>query len=95
MDFEFAWDPAKAAINRKRHRVSFEEAATAFYDPLSLTIPDPDHSAGEARYLLIGRASSGRLLVVSHLDEAETRIRIISAREPTRHERRHYEEDSE
>jgi uncharacterized DUF497 family protein len=54
MALEFEWDPAKAAANYRKHRVRFEEAATAFGDPRSITIPDPDHSVGEDRFILIG-----------------------------------------
>jgi uncharacterized DUF497 family protein len=85
----FEWDPAKAERNLAKHGVSFEEAVTAFSDPLSLTVFDPDHSADEDRYVLQGVSSVGRLLVVAHTDRA-TRIRIISARLATRRERRSY-----
>jgi uncharacterized protein len=88
MDFE--WDRKKADANLKDHGVSFDEAATAFGDSLSLTILDPEHSEGEFRYLLLGTASSGRLLVVSHTYRAE-RIRIISARIASKRERQDYE----
>jgi uncharacterized DUF497 family protein len=93
MELRFQWDPRKAAANLRKHRVSFEEAATAFADPLSLTIPDPDHSAGEARALLLGLSERGRLVVVAHAERG-AEIRIISARLADRHERRDYEEDS-
>ena len=63
---EFEWDNKKAAENLKKHGVSFDEARTAFGDPLSLTIPDPEHSEDKFRYLLLGIADSRRLLVVSH-----------------------------
>lgn len=85
----FEWDPAKAERNLAKHGVSFEEAVTAFSDPLSLTVFDPDHSADEDRYVLQGVSSVGRLLVVAHTDGA-ARIRIISARLATRRERRSY-----
>jgi uncharacterized DUF497 family protein len=94
MALEFEWDPAKAAANQRKHGVSFEEAATAFADPLSLTISDPDHSAREARFLLLGRSQAGRLLVVGHTERGD-RIRLITARLATRPERRDYEEDSQ
>lgn len=93
MDLRFPWDPRKAAANRRKHRVSFEEVATAFADPLSLTIPDPDHSAGEARFLLLGLGERRWLLVVAHAERG-AEIRIISARIPDRQERRDYEEGS-
>ena len=91
MAFEFEWDPAKGAANRRKHRVGFEEAASAFADPLSITIPDPDHSAREARYLLLGASRRGRVLVVAHTERGR-RVRLISARPATRRERRDYEE---
>lgn len=59
MALEFEWDPEKAEANRKKHRVSFDEASTVFADPLSLTIPDPDHSEREERMLLLGTSGSG------------------------------------
>jgi uncharacterized DUF497 family protein len=88
----FEWDPAKAEQNARKHGVGFEDAATAFGDPLSITIDDPDHSEDELRFLLLGTAHSGRLLVVAHTDRGET-VRIISARLANRHERRTYEEE--
>ena len=86
----FAWDPAKAAINLRKHQVSFEEAGSVFLDPLSLTGSDPDHSIHEERWLTFGRSSAGRLLVVSHVDQDDT-VRIISARACTTAERKLYE----
>ncbi len=83
MTIEFEWDPEKASANRAKHRVSFEEAATAFADPMSLTIPDPDHS--EDRWILLGRSMLSRVLVVVHVERGE-RVRIISARKANRHE---------
>jgi uncharacterized DUF497 family protein len=88
----FEWDREKAAANAVKHGVSFVEAITAFGDPLSLTIADPDHSEGEARYILIGRSHRNRLVVVAHT-EREERIRIVSARQPTPREVRHYEQE--
>jgi uncharacterized DUF497 family protein len=85
------WDARKAAANSKKHGVSFEEAATVFADPLSLTGADPDHSVGEHRWITFGESVRGRLLAVSHTDEGDI-IRIISARVATRHEKRLYEE---
>ena len=73
--------------------MTFPEAATAFGDPLSVTIPDPDHSEGEARYLLIGLTSQGRLAVVGHIEDDDESIRLIHARLATRTERRDYEEE--
>ena len=92
MSLTFEWDPEKAAQNLRRHGVSFEEASRAFGDPLSRTIHDPDHSDDEDRFLLLGEADPGRLLVVAHT-ERRNRIRIISARVAGRRERKTYEED--
>jgi uncharacterized DUF497 family protein len=89
MDFE--WDDAKAESNELKHGVSFVEAMTVFADPLALTGYDPDHSVGEDRYITMGLSAAGRLLVVSHTDRGEA-VRIISAREATRTERRDYED---
>jgi len=88
----FDWDKNKAVTNLKKHKVSFEEAATVFGDPLSDTYDDPDNSLDEVRFLIIGHSEKGRLLFVSHTDDGET-IRIISAREPTRVERESYEKE--
>ena len=87
----FEWDPEKARRNLAKHGVSFDEASSAFADPLSLTIDDPDHSQDEHRLLLLGETYSGKLVVVAHLADDET-VRIISARIAERHERRTYEE---
>ena len=88
MDFE--WDPDKAANNLAKHGVSFEEASTAFGDPLSVTIDDTKHSIGEYRFVLFGLSDRGRLVAVSHVDRDGT-TRIIGARLATRHERNQYE----
>ncbi len=86
----FEWDRDKAENNRQKHGVSFEEASTVFFDSLSVTGRDPDHSHGERRYVIFGRSSAGRLLAVAHTERSD-RIRIISAREATRAERKLYE----
>lgn len=88
---QFERDPDKADSNLEKHGVPFDEAATAFGDPLSLTIADPDHSLDEERFVLIGHSFSGRLVVVAHTDR-DGRIRVISARIATKNERRSYEE---
>jgi hypothetical protein len=85
------WDPDKARRNLRKHRVSFEEAATALGDSMSVTGADPDHSFGEYRYITFGISGRGRLLVVSHTEERDT-IRIISARVASKGERKIYEE---
>ena len=87
----FDWDPRKDAANRKKHKVSFEEAKTAFTDEFGRLIADPDHSAEEDRFILPGASIHSRLLVVCHcVRDAET-IRIISARKADKSERRTYE----
>ena len=88
---EFDWDPRKAASNLRRHNVSFGEAATVFRDPLSTTVPDPDHSRNEDCSITIGLSHRGRLLMVAHTERGD-RLRIISARALTRTERMQYEE---
>lgn len=92
---EFSWDPAKAASNQTKHGVSFTQAASVLLDPLALTVPDIEHSASEERWFTLGLCSNGKLLAVAHTyvtTEAGTaRVRIISAREATRGERRQYE----
>jgi uncharacterized DUF497 family protein len=85
------WDPRKAKSNLKKHKVSFEEAATALSDPIAATGADPDHSITEDRFITFGVSEKGRLLVVAHTDEGET-IRIISARKASKGEKEIYEE---
>jgi uncharacterized DUF497 family protein len=87
----FEWNDRKAAANRRKHEVSFDEAASVFLDPLSVTGDDPDHSLDERRFVTFGVSSSGRLLVVAHVHLDDV-IRIISARPATRAERKLYEE---
>ncbi len=88
----FVWDSDKAGANLRKHGVDFQEAATAFSDPLSITVGDPEHSLREERWLLLGQSVAGRLLVVAHTELGDE-IRIISARPATRRERTTYEED--
>ena len=87
----FEWDRNKAAANRRKHGVSFEEAATVFGDPLAITFDDADHSLTERRFITIGVSRAGRGLIVAHLDRGE-KIRIISSRKATAREWSHYEE---
>ena len=87
---QFEWDPEKAKRNYRKHRVSFEEAVTVFYDPLSASFDDPDYSVGEQRLITVGFSSRGRLLVVSHAERGKA-TRIISARRATAHERKKHE----
>lgn len=87
---EFTWDPDKAAENLTKHRVDFVEASTIFGDPLEVTIPDPEHSEGEFRFLSLGQSEAARLLVVAYTERDGT-IWIIHARVAEPKERRAYE----
>ena len=87
---QFEWDPEKARRNYKKHGVTFDEAVTVFYDPLSATFNDPDHSANEQRHITIGFSTQNRLLVVAY-SEREKSTRIISARPATADERKNHE----
>jgi len=89
----FEWTPRKAEINLRKHGVSFTEAGTVFGDDLAISVPDPDHSDNEERYITIGWSYRRRLLMVAHTDRGD-RIRIISARELTQSERKAYEEEN-
>jgi uncharacterized DUF497 family protein len=91
---EFEWDPKKADQNVRKHRIAFTEAATVFGDPLAITAFDPDHSTDEDRFLTVGRSNRGRTMIVAHADRGNA-IRIISARELTRTERKDYEKEIE
>lgn len=84
--------PFKAKSNSGKHRVTFEEALSAFRDPLSLTIPDPDHSESEDRLILMGLSDRQRLLVVVYVERDEN-LRLISARAADPDEKREYEEE--
>jgi len=90
--YTFEWDAAKADNNRRKHGVTFDEASTVFGDPLAILLPDPDHSAKEQRYLVLGMSNRRRLLVVAFA-ERPPRTRLISARRANRKERRRYEEE--
>lgn len=87
---EFEWDPIKSEVNRKKHGITFHDAATVFSDPLAITFADPDHSHGEHRFLTFGHSNLNHLLVVVHT-ERRGKTRIISARLATRYERTIYE----
>ena len=86
----FEWDREKADANRRTHKITFDEAESVFYDPLSATFPDPDSSPTEERLITVGHSSRQRLLVIVHTERGET-IRIISARPATAHERKRHE----
>jgi hypothetical protein len=90
----FEWDPEKAASNVAKHGVTFEEAQTVFQDDLFVAFEDPDHSQGESRLIILGQSTTkSRLLVVAYTERRKA-IRLISAREATRKERRAYEEEN-
>ena len=89
---EFEWHSIKAAANLRKHGVSFEEAASAFNDPLATVYGDPDHSVNEGRYLMIGTSAQGRLLHIAFADRG-ARTRIINARKVTKRERELYEKE--
>lgn len=88
----FEWDENKAKSNIMKHKISFDEAKTVFYDFLSITIPDLNHSINEERFITIGNSSMNKLLVVMHTDKNDV-IRIISSRLATYKERKYYEEE--
>ena len=87
----FEWSPKKAHENEAKHGVAFDEAIDVFSDELSSTVSDPDHSIGEARYLIFGRTRQDQYLVVGFTERSD-RIRIINARQLTRQERKAYEQ---
>ena len=90
-NLKLEWDPRKARASKKKHRVSFEEAATAFLDEVGRVIPDPDHSGDEDRFILLGMSSILRVLIVCHCyRESSSVIRIISARKASKAERVQY-----
>ena len=93
MGYIFEWDVNKAGSNARKHGVTFDEALSAFADPLALLMPDPDHSLDEERYVVLGMSNQLRLLVVA-FSERPPRTRLISARPATRRERKLYEEES-
>jgi hypothetical protein len=96
--YEFDWDPVKAQVNFSKHGVDFERAATVFQDPLAVTIPDEEHSINEARWITLGKDAQERYVLVVHTFEWSTedrgRVRLISARMPTKAEIRDYEEQT-
>ena len=94
-EIRFAWDESKNRLNKRKHRISFEEAKTVFYDENAIQFPDPDHSQNEDRFLMLGLSHRLRILVVCHcFREDDSIIRIISARKATKKEIEHYEEGS-
>ena len=94
-DIRFEWDRTKAAFNRRKHGVSFEEAQTVFYDDHAIEFFDPDHSEREDRFIMLGVSFKLRLLVVCHcVREAQSVIRILSARKATRQEAKQYRREN-
>lgn len=90
-ELRFEWDEPKSRSNEKKHRVSFEEAQTAFYDDRAVIVDDPDQVTGEQRFVLLGMSASLRMLVVCHCIRARGDvIRLISARKATREEQHDY-----
>lgn len=87
----FEWDASKARENLRKHNVSFLEAISIFLDPLSITIPDPQHSYNEHRYVITGVSEQGRILVLVYTERG-SQLRVISARKATSAERKRYEE---
>jgi uncharacterized DUF497 family protein len=96
MQYNFEWDPIKAKTNLKKHKISFEEAAEIFLDPLQLSTPDNDHSEQEERWITLGNTQEHQLLLVVHTfisyHQDQITVRIISARTATRHEQKRYKE---
>ena len=90
MVIKFVWDLKKAKTNERKHRVAFQEAVTVFVDPLARIHDDPAHSSSERREIIVGHSAQGRRLVVSFTERGAA-VRIISARQATRHERKDYE----
>lgn len=87
----FEWDRNKAAANLAKHGISFDEAKTVFNDPLYVDFYDPDHSDEEHRYIMMGMSMQSRLLLVAYTERGDV-VRLISAREATRAERKAYEQ---
>lgn len=96
-ELDIAWDPVKAASNLAKHGVAFAQAATVLLDPLAVTVFDAGHSQDEERWFTLGMSNEGKLLAVAHTYQAtgpnSARVRLISAREATRNERRQYENE--
>ncbi|MBI3599563.1 MAG: BrnT family toxin [Nitrospinae bacterium] len=93
MILRFEWNKVKAEENLKKHNVSFDEASTVFQDTLACIFYDGVHSVGEMREIIIGHSIIGRLLIISFTEKAKNIVRIISARQVTRREKREYEEN--
>ena len=93
---QFEWDENKNEINKAKHKISFEEAETVFYDEEAVIITDPEHSQDEERFIILGFSARARLLMVCHCYRSEEMtIRIISARKATREETKQYNDREE
>lgn len=91
MDITFEWDAVKASTNKKKHKISFDEAKSVFFDENAIVIHDPDHSSHEERFIILGLSSAVHLLVVCHcFRQSDNIIRIISARKATKNESQQY-----
>ena len=88
----FVWDRKKAALNLKKHGISFEDASTVFDDPFEVTVCDADHGSEEHRFITLGQMANGRIIVLCYKEERVDLYRIISARDATSRERNAYEE---
>jgi hypothetical protein len=87
----FEWDENKNTINKRKHKVSFEEAKTVFLDYNALYMPDPEHSETEERFVILGMSTKANLLIVCHCyRESDSVIRLISARKATTREEQQY-----
>lgn len=89
--FLFEWDDNKAKANIAKHKVTFEEASSVFFDEGARLLHDPEHSSDESRFILLGFSEAHRMLVVCHcFRKNEQIIRIISARKATKKETSQY-----
>lgn len=93
MELIFEWNREKEKINFKKHRISFDEAKTVFFDPLAKIFDDENHSFGEKREIIIGHSKRNRLLIMVYIERYQNLIRIISARLATKNEKKAYEEN--
>ncbi len=92
-NIQFHWDQSKNIANIKKHKISFEEAKSVFFDENARLIPDPEHSVDEERFIILGISSKLRLLIVVHTYKGNDEIiRIISARKATKSESKYYHE---
>jgi uncharacterized DUF497 family protein len=91
-EIRFEWNKLKAAANKRKHGISFEEAQTVFYDDNAIQFDDPDHSQSESRFIMLGMSYKLRVLIVSHCERHDDIIRIISARKANHHEAQYYRE---